>query len=79
MSFNPQSCALSLEKIDFALSKLMAFVTNDFENVLGDLFKCLEKGEHPMDDCFVERRFQMILSIALGSLNDIAISFALIV
>ena len=37
-----------------------------------------------MVDCFVERRFQIILSIAafkdgLGSLNDIAESFALIV
>ena len=50
--------------------------------MLGDLLKCFEKGEHPMDDCFVERLFQMILSIAVfkdgfGSLNDIAKSFAL--
>ena len=62
----------------------MACETNDFENVLGDLLKCFKKVEHPMDDFFVERRFQMILSIAtfrvdLGSLNDIAISFAFIV
>ena len=37
-----------------------------------------------MDDCFVERIFQMILSIAVfkhgfGSLNDIASSLALTV
>ena len=37
-----------------------------------------------MDDCFVERNLQMILSIAVfkdgfGSLNDIAKSFALTV
>ena len=37
-----------------------------------------------MDDCFVERIFHMILSIAVfkdgyGSLNDIAKSFALTV
>ena len=37
-----------------------------------------------MDGCFVERRFRMISSIAtfkvgLGSLNDIAISFAVTV
>ena len=62
----------------------MACETSDFQNVLGGLLKCLEKDEHPMDDCFVERIFQMILSIAtfnvgLGSLNDIAIKFALIV
>ena len=83
-SFVLQSCALSLDIIEFPLSKLMAYETSDFHNVLGDLFKCLEKGEHPMDDFFVERIFQMILSIAafnvgLGSLNDIAISFAVIV
>ena len=62
----------------------MACETNDFQNVLGDFLKQLEKGEHPMDDCFVEWRFQMILSIAafrvgFDSLNDIAINFALIV
>ena len=55
-----------------------------FENVLGDLLKTFEKEEHPMDDCFVERIFQMILSIAVikdgfGSLNDFANSFALTV
>ena len=62
----------------------MACETSDFQNVLGDLTKGLEKCEHPMDDCFVERIFQMILSITalnvgLGCLNDFAISFALIV
>ena len=49
--------------------------------MLGGLLKCFEKGEHPMDDCFVERKLQMILSIAVfkdgfGSLNDIAKKFA---
>ena len=54
--------------------------TSDFKNVLGDLLKRLEKDEHLMDDCFVERIFQMILSsaafnVGLGSLNDIAPKF----
>ena len=62
----------------------MACKTKDFRIVFGDLLKGLEKGEHPMDGCFVERSFQMILSIAAfkvgqGSLKDIAISFALTV
>ena len=77
-----QYCALSFDSIDFPLSKLIAFETRDFQNVLVDLLKCYEKGQHPMDDCFVERTFQMIVSIAVfkdgfGSLNDIAKSFAL--
>ena len=33
--------------------------------MLGDLLHCFEKGEHPMDDCFVEQLFQMILSMAV--------------
>ena len=61
----------------------MARETNDFQNVFEDLLKCLEKGEHPRDDCFLEQRFQMTLLIAafrvgFGSLNDVTISFALI-
>ena len=54
MSFTLQSYGLSLDKIDFSLSKLMARETNDLQNVFGDLLKYLEKGEHPMDDCFLE-------------------------
>ena len=62
----------------------MAYETSDFQNVFGDLLKSLEKGEHPMDVCFVERICQKILSIAkfsvgLGSLNDIAKSVTLVV
>ena len=43
LSFVPQSCAQSLDITDFPLSKLMACETSDFQNVLGDLIKCLEK------------------------------------
>ena len=64
----------------------MAYETKDFQKVLGDLFKKVfeKKGEHAMGGCFIERKFNMILSIAafkagLGSVNDSAISFALTV
>ena len=81
---SPQSCALSFNRIDFPLSKLIEWETKNFQTVLGDLLKCFAKGENPMDDCFVERIFQIILSIAVfkdgfGSLNDIASSLALTV
>ena len=56
----------------------MACETSDFQNVLGDLLKCLERSEHPMDVCFNERIFAAF-NVGSGSLNDIAISFALIV
>ena len=84
VSFDPESCALSFDKIDFPLSKPMARETKDFQNVLGDLLKCSQKGEHPMNGCFVDRRFEMILSIAafkvgLALLDDIAKTFALTV
>ena len=83
LSSIPYFCDLSLDIIDFPLSKLMACETSDFQKVLGDWLKCLEEGEHPMADCFVERIIEMIFSFAtfyagLCSLNDIFISFALI-
>ena len=60
-----QSWALFFEMINFALSKSVACETKDFQKVLGDLIKCFKKGVHPMGGCFVEQRFQMILSIEL--------------
>ena len=64
LSFAPLPWALSFDIIDFHLSKSMACGIKDFQKLLSDLLKRFEKGEHPMKDCFVERRFQRILSIA---------------
>ena len=84
LPFAPKSWALSLDMIEFPLSKSRACETNVFQKGLGDLVNCFEKAAYQRDGCFFEWRLQLILSIAafkvrLGSLNDIAISFALIV
>ena len=69
--------------IEFPLSKSIARETIFSQKMkkLGDRFKFFKNSAHRLDDCIVERRFQMILSTAelsvdLGLLNAIAISFA---
>ena len=59
-----RSLALDFAFIDFLLSESMVCETWLFHKFLGDLLKCFRKVVHPMDGCLVERRFQMILSMA---------------